>query len=304
MLKKKSRTSVFFSRLGKILFVLLIIGITIFALRFSVNSFKDLEHYRRVHNSAITVTATVTNVESYTDSDGYTDYDSYVTYEVDGVRYENVHYSDNKLSYGEKFQIKVSPEDPGMPLNTLKNSNALALSGCIILFATAVCIYNYAVKSRRSKSQYGTPESEVICKDIQLTVIGRFWRPFSLLISLIMLFLILRYPSFSDMWIYFEIGIAAFWLYTLYSAIRDYRCAQRGEFEVRRDVLFKKKIVSDSDGVDTYRLYYKSNEKTWSTSVSESNYDVAEKGDIVIAVYLPHSKRPIIHYDRHGEVTE
>lgn len=290
--------------LAIILCSILPVFMLVVALSPTIRILTDMEHYQRVYQNPITVTATVTNHDTK-ESDEDTDYLSYISYVVNGVQYKNVTY-ENKNKEAEltpvntQIEVQVSPEDPSRLISDLKSEALELFLWAIILSSIITIAYSFLIKSRRSKEMQNTSDREVIERDMKLTVQSRFFRPLSLLLLVFFVFLLLRYPVILKKEAFIAVAICAvFWLWSMYTTIRDYRYIKNENYEIRRDVLIEKKYIPDSDG-DVYKLKYSSDEKTWTTNTDKKTYEKIKEGDIISAVYLPKKKKPLLHYDING----
>lgn len=266
--------------------------------------FADMEHYLRVWENPVTVSAVVTDHNSY-DDDGDTDYRSYITYIYDDVRYIDFPYEDRDKEadltpLGTEVTVQISPLNPKQQISQLKRSGSRVPFTSILLFASLAGIYILIQKSFRPKHTRGIPDTETIRKDIQAKIRRRFLRPFLLLCWVGYSFLYWRYSISLSQTPLFLAGISgAGWLYCMFATIRDYRCAENDDFELHRDLLVDKQEYED-DGSYTYWLCYQRGDRTWKTKVKADVFSRAKIGDSVVAVYLPGRKKPIVHYDSDG----
>lgn len=88
---------------------------------------KDYNHYLRIKDNAIEVTATVTYHGTRTDSDEEDYYISGISYTVDGIEYKNIQFEKSYryselTEIGEQVTVKVSPENPRILMKDLKSS--------------------------------------------------------------------------------------------------------------------------------------------------------------------------------------
>lgn len=263
-----------------------------------LSPFSDMEHYRQVWQDPISVTATVTDHRSYND-DGDTDYTSYITYSYDGTRYTDYEYEnrDNKedlTPIGTTVTVQISPKDPSRQISQLKSSSNIVPFVLFLLFLGLSSVYSLV--QRQALSYAVLPDTQTICRDIKIKVRSRMARPFFLLCILGYGFLYLRYSVlFGIIPLMISLAAAAGWLFCMFTTIRDYRRADRGDYELRRDVLVDKKDFSDAES-SSYILCYKSGERTWKSSTDFGTYNRAKIGDVTVAVYLPGKKKPIVHY--------
>lgn len=287
-----------------VLAVIMIIPCLIFGLAAVVIPAIHIEHYRRVYQNPLTVTATVTRHASY-DDDGDTDYRSYISYTANGVDYTNISFEDEDTkaeltAVGEQVIVEVSPEDPTALISELKSRGSMLIFTLPICLILLTLLWGAGIKSRRSKTLRGTPDRETIQKDALLTIYGRFSLPGWLLFCVGYLFLYWRYPTAVQTWVAFvAVASGVIWLWCVYAAIRDVKYVKNDAYKLHHDVLIRKEMKSGSDE-NIYKLYYKSAEKTWSRVTSEKYYYAAKEGAAVLAVYLPGKKEPILHYDTDG----
>ncbi len=270
-------------------------------------SFNNLEHYRRVYQDPVTVTATVTKHSVDSDSDGDT-HKSHVTYIVDKVRYVDYTYesksSESMLTpVGQQVEIQVSPEDPSVQINTLKVG---IFGACICLVSVALglaLLYGAVIRRMRSNILYAECRSDAIKRDLRLTVAAREGIPCMSLCLMFLILLYLRYPFvFVDSpLIAVAVIVFVVLLCIFFKTIRDLTRIKNDNYEIRRDILVDKKIESDSEGGDSYVLYYESRGRKWHKTVSVKKYTLAEVGDCITAVYFKKSKKPVLHYNRIGD---
>lgn len=265
----------------------------------------DLEHYRRVYQNPLTVTATVTWHDEYEDSEGGTDYKSYITYTVDDVEYSNIHYettgSEEKLTpLGTTIEVQVSPEDPADLLSELRDGAGLFL--CLPIAGIIAGCWRMLAIRKRSKTGGSTPDRETIRQDALLTVRGRTAPVFFLLLCVIYSVLYLRYSmALGILALFAALVCAVCWLVYFILAIRDANNLKKDNFRLHRDVLINKWVSTNADNDDIYSLTYQSQGRTWKETVPRSSYEKAQIGDTVLAVYLPGKKKPIVYYNSHGE---
>lgn len=305
--KTDSKASIIFAIVVGILLIFAPIMMIISA----VDTLKDMEHYQRVYQDAITVTATVSAHDSYIDeSEDYvtdTDYRSYVSYVVDGKKYSHVEYEDkdtkDKLTpVGTQLELQVSPEDPSVLLISLKSGIVMLIIASFLLSGGLSTVYKTVISNKRSKEIHSTPDRETIQKDMKLSVQAQFGRPFWLLLLAFFIFLCLRYPAVVGNLGMLLVAVSGVcWLIFMCITIRDYKRIKNENYEIRRDVLIEKKCIPDSEG-DTYKLIYRSGEKTWKKTTNKESYEKATEGDTVMSVYLPKKKQPLLHYDINGTV--
>ncbi len=295
-----------------VLYTILIIVavVSLFALGsfivFTVKSILDAEHYCRVYEHPMEVVATVTDYDSYDDDDD-TDYRSYVTYTVDGKTYQNVKFEDKDeigdlTPIGQEVTIEVSPEDPSRLLSSLKNNSHFLIFSAFVLSAVLAGLHKTLVGKKRSDDLIGTPDQDIIIRDMKLTIKSRFSHGFFLLVLLIFIFFNIRYSAvFADVIRIIAVVSGVIWLLCLVKAWREIRLAEKGEFELHRDVLVRKEISNDPDDSYKYRLHYRSGEKQWHHDTNEAKFNLAKEGDTVLTVYLPGKKKPLLHYDTTGD---
>lgn len=271
---------------------------------FVVKPIRAAEHYLQVWKKPVTVTATVTDYDSY-DDDGDTDYRSYISYEYNGVRYQNLKYeaedTKNALTpVGTEVNIKISPEDPSVRIDQLKNDGRglyIGLGLCALILAF---LYNSLQKRRLTKELIGTPDSDTVQRDLKLKILGSggcaFW-PLSAVFYGVAAW---RYSMLLGDGAWVVCGICCLlgvrkWVVT----IRNCRRVESGEFELRHDVLVDKQEYHDTEG-SSYTLYYQNDNRKWKLNTSRKNYERAEIGDTIVAVYLAGNKKPTIHYNHEG----
>ena len=299
---KKRKTSKVVTKIFAVLFV---VAVLVAGFWMVVRGFTALEHYSRVYKNPLVVTATVTSYGTY-DDEGDTDYRSYVSYEVDGKKYEKIRYEDKDYRsdlnpIGTQVELKVSPEDPSSTISSLK-SDTIMLVGFFFVLSIAAALWNIGISNMRSKKNSAIPDTEVLEKDLKLTVLGRFSLAIWILVSVLLFVLVWRYPVIMPRWISVAAVVCLIlWLISVFKAARDIRLINNAEYEIRRDVLIDKNHDS-SDG-DTYELTYKSQDKEWKTTVTKEVYHNTQKGDTVVAVHLPGKEKPLIHYDVSGDAS-
>ena len=272
---------------------------------FVVKPVMNTEHYLQVWQNPVTVTATVTKHDSYEDEDD-TDYESFITYVYDGVKYENMEYEDRDMAddltpIGTELTIQISPKDPTKQIEDLRRSRLLLPLSVALLALLLTAVYSLLQRRKLTKDCRGTPDTDTVQRDLKIKIRSRFLRPFMLLCALGNGLVYWRYAVLQ---VNFALTIGAvcglLWLWNMLTTIRDYRCAENEDFEVRRDVLVDKQESSDSD-TNYYHLIYQSGDRTWKANTSEKNYQKAKIGDVVVAVYLPGKKKPTVHYNHNGD---
>ena len=164
-----------------------------------------------------------------------------------------------------------------------------------------VVVYHELQKRRLSKDLLGTPDSDAVQRDLKIKIIGRMGYVLWLLSALAYVAAYLRYaPVLGNVPLIVAAVCCLFGLGGLRKVLRDYRKVCNQEFEIRRDVLVDKKIETDSEGSDSYRLYYQSGDRKWDTHTTWKNYELINIGDTVVAVYLEGNQKPTLHYDHQG----
>lgn len=265
----------------------------------------DIEHYRQVWQTPVTVTAVVSDHDSY-DDEGDTDYRSYVTYTYNGIRYQNLPYEDKDAEQdltplGTALSLQISPKDPARQISDLKSRGQIVSFSTFFVFLSFSGLYLLLLHRGLTKSCPGTPEAETVQKDLQIKILSRIIRPTLLLCWIGYGLLYWRYSIvLGRLPLILAVASGIGWLFCMYTTVRDYRLAKNGSYTLRRDTLVYKEESTDSEGSTSYTLYYRSEERNWQTSVSLKAYTRATVGDTVLAVYLPDKKKPTLHYDRDG----
>lgn len=264
----------------------------------------SLEHYNRVYQNPLTVTATVTVHDDY-DDEGDTDYRSYISYQAGGRSYSDIQFEDKDTAseltpIGTQLQVQVSPEDPGRLISELEGEGRMLIFSAPMLMYILSGLAGMLIRNRRSRGICGTPDRETIARDLKLTILGRMSHFFWFLIGAGYLTMWWRYPAVYQKKTLIAAAVCGVtWLWCVFRDIRDDAKVRHQEFEVRRDELVQKEYIPDSEG-DTYRLHYRSGERTWSRDVSERYYNSVSEGAKILAVYLPGEKKPSLHYDLDG----
>lgn len=284
--------------------VLVFAGILAFLIVGLVNGVSEAEHYRRVWQDPVEVSATVSAHEAY-DDEGDTDFYIYIDYTVDGVAYNHIRYNsvENKTQLppiGDKIQIQASPEDPRVLLKDLKNNPSLIFCGPMVIFLlTFACAE--LLMLLRSRYLPGQPDQETVVKDLRITLLANGFRPLFLLIALYMFALCWRYPMlYGDKTRGVGLICLAIWVILMVMLVKDLRKVHSGSFTIHRDLLVRKEESTDSDGDPTYTLHFSTADRTWEKRVRAAEYNLAEEGQSVHAVYLEGKKQPTLHYDRFG----
>ncbi len=268
----------------------------------AVTLLLSAEHYVRVYEDPMTVTATVTHYSSY-DDDGTTRYRSYISYTADKTIYKNIKYenessTDRLTPVGKQIQVEISPEDPSTLVADLKNSiyTLLFMMPAASLF---VAVLWKLILTCKKKIRVSTvPEPEIIKRDAKMTLIGGRTVSALLLISLSFVFIGLRYSMVISplLCIIAALIFAVLFLFFLNKTVRNVKYINYDEYEVRHDVLVDKEI-SYTDESCSFLLHYQTNGgDKWSTTVTQSFYYSSNPGDVVISVFLPNKKKPLIHY--------
>jgi len=282
--------------------LLVILGVALFF--FLLQPIRDMEHYRQVWQNPITVTAVVTDHKSYDDDDD-TDYKSFVTYIYDNVCYKDAPYEDRDIQdaltpIGTTVTIQISPRDPSRQIAQLKGNGRMVPLFFTFLFFGLATLCKLAQRCSLTRQSVGILDTETIQSDIKAKIRGRVLRPFLLFCWISYGFLYWQYSVlFGQYLLIAAVVCGAGWLCCMYTTVRDYRCVENGDFEVRRDTLVEKKEQSDSDGT-SYILVYENDERKWNSVVSKANYIRGEVGSTTQAAYLPGKKKPIVHYDPLG----
>ncbi len=285
-----------------ITFILVVIVLSV------VFPIMSLEHYNRVKDNPLVVTATVTSHSEY-DDDGDTKYRSHVSYTVNGVRYTDKEYQDENERHlltprGTQVTIYVSPEKPDVQLQELEqNGRVMYFSPLAVAYFVAY-VWKTIFKYKRSNNVFHVPETETIKKDAKLTIIGNFHLAFWLMLSATYAFCVFRYPTVlkNNIMLCVIAITAIIWIWRVICALHNFSLINKDEFEIRHDVLIKKEIYSGDDS-DTYELTYRSGDKTWKTKTNYRNYNKSKEGDRVISLFLPNRKKPLMHYDSSGDAS-
>jgi len=292
-------------RVIMVIIALVVLGAPLGGLVFGI---AGMEHYMRVCDNPLTVTATVTNHDSY-DDDGTTRYRSYISYTVDGRKYADIHYESEDArsrltAVGETVNVDVSPEKPQLLVSELRSRGTMVYVMIPFMAIPLARLWNTQVCGKRSRRNPGTPDRETISRDLNLTILSRTFPAFCFLVAAGYGLMRLRYGHYAGGFcLWASLGLAVVWLIYLCFAIRNWSAVKRGDFELRRDVLTKKDYIPGDDSPDSYYLYYTSGDKTWKTSVSQKKYEEAVIGATALAVYLPGRKKPVYHYDEAGDAS-
>lgn len=270
-----------------------------------IRPIRFAEHYLQVYQNPVTVTATVTEHESY-DDDGDRDYRSYISYDYNGVHYDDIQYEDcgdreDLTAVGTVVNVQVSPKDPSQRIDRLKGTGKYLYIGFFLTACALAFLYHFLVNSRMSEDCLGTPDMDTVQRDLKLHILGRLWGAFSFLCMVGYGLMYWRYSPLLGKIPLIIAGVCCpLWLWNLLIGIRDYRYVKLGEFQLHRDVLVNKEIKTDSEGSDSYHLYYQSADRKWDTITNEENYQKAQIGSSVLAVYLKGKNKPTLHYDHRG----
>jgi len=280
------------------------LGLSVLTLWLGSRYLNDLEHYRRVYDHPAYVTAVVSDHDSYTRSNGSSSstkrYRSYISYTVNDVTYSDIRYEDKnseeKLTpIGTAVRLSVSPEDPSKLISALKDSGTDILYSIPLLLFSVFSLIYYILNSKRLVLSEVPPEPEVIKADIISSVKHRSWRPGFFFGCLAYIAVYLRYPMIIKSWVlWIAAASAVCWLWCLKNAIRDIYHAKKGNVRLSHAVLASK----GSPGKKKYTtLFFRSADGTsWHTDVTAAKYAAARVGDVVLAVYLPGGKKPVIYY--------
>lgn len=268
---------------------------------------KSLEHYNRVYRDSLRVTATVTKHDSYTD-EGNTEFYAYISYAVGDAQYTNIQYEnkDHKTELtpiGQQVVITVSPEDPAKQTDDLLDARFSSEFATIPLAFLLAIGWQHLLYSKRSKQLTNAPDQEVLTRDLRLTIYGRFFLVFGLVLVVLIGGLWLRYPTVIDLWAKYTVaGCGIIWLYCLISAIRSLNAVKYQQYRIHRDVLVKKTETYDAEDGCSYQLEFQSDCGTrWSRHVTEALYKTMQEGKTVLAIYLPGKKGPVLHYNIWGD---
>jgi hypothetical protein len=291
--------------LGFVVALVVLVAIAVAMGVFLMKPIQASEHYLQVWKNPVTVTATVTDYDSY-DDDGDTDYKSFISYDYNGVHYENIQYEnrddrEDLTPLGTQLSIMVSSKDPSKSIEQLKKTGKNLNLGMGMVALILAAVYHGLQKRRLSKDLLGTPDADTVQRDLKIKIIGRMGYVFWLLSALVYGVAYLRYSMvLGNIPLIVAVVCCVFGLGGLKNVIGDNRKTSNKEFQVSRDVLVDKQISTDSDGGDTYRLYYESGDRKWDTGTSKKNYYQVSVGDTVVAVYLEGNKKPTLHYDHQG----
>lgn len=256
----------------------------------AIGTFRDAEHYARVCDQPLTVTATVTDITA-TEDDGDTVYRVYVSYTVDGQFYDGIEYMETKAftrlpGRGTSVKLQVSPEDPEETLNgLLDTASGLPVAVCYLALAVGA-LWGWVVRSRRSKGILHAPDEETIQADLRLTVIGRrslaYWPAAALGVGAV----VMRYPFIGNETIWYVlVGVSlVIWLLCLLWARRDLQAVSEQEYKVKRRSEPQRNTVVRTG-----------NREPWETTPK------ADGKRITLEVYLGKKGKPVLRYNANGD---
>lgn len=284
--------------------VIACIGAFFVLVGFAATCVENLEHYNRVYQNPMTVTATVIRHDKYEDEDG-TDYRSYIFYTANGtsysnIRFENKNHASDLTPIGTQLPVQVSPENPACLISELKSEGNMLIFWVPFLTFLCACLPGFLINRMRSRGVRGTPEMETLMHDLYLTIWGRISGFFWILLCVIFFGMCWRYPAvYQNKTLGVGTVCGVIWLLCMLRNIRDTVRVRNQHFQLCWDQLVKKEYIPDSDG-DVYRLYYQSGEKTWDQNVSKKHYESVCEGSRIPAVYFIGKKKPVLHYDYEG----
>ena len=268
---------------------------------------RSCEDYARVYDHPLHAVATVHRHDSYLDSDDDKRYTSFIKYEVSGQFYSNIEYQDTTdssklLPIGKRIEVTLNPEKPGQLMKDIAEPVMAVIPGlfCLLIFSF---IAGTLRRRRLTREMHASVDRDTAARDLHIAIRSRTFRPFWLGGTLYLSFLILRYPMVFHK--FFGVAVGAcflFWIYCMYTTIRDSLYVYRDQFYMQRDVLIEKKVTKDSDGDPEYRLYYRGAKHSWEKAVTYDAFRSTPEGHTLQAVYLPNKKHPTIHYNNGNAV--
>ena len=266
---------------------------------------QALEHMARVRENPVEVTAVVTHHREL-ESDDDVDYYSYICYEAEGVFYEDIRYESKSYRQdltpvGTVVTVQVSPEDPGTLLSELQghgNSILYTIPFWNLLFSLWV---GYLIRLGRSKGLGSTPDQDTIRQDLRLTILARSSRLFFMWVAVGYACVGVKFRGLVEDWVLPGAAVCAvICAVLLRNSFKDLNRIREGNYQLHRDELVEKNFVEDSEG-DTYTLIYRSGENIWTKATNKRHFDSVTEGSVVLAVYLPGTKKPVMHYDLDGD---
>ena len=285
--------------------VLAAVALILFFIYGLIKPVQALEHMARVRENPMEVTATVTHHREF-ESDDDVDYYSYICYQAEGVFYEDIRYETethpkNLTPVGNVLTVQVSPEDPGTLLSALQghgNSILYPIPLWTLFFTLWV---GYLIRLGRSKALGSTPDQETIRQDLRLTILARSSRLFFMWVAVGYACVGAKFQGLVEGWALPAAAVCAVICAALLrKSFQDMNCVRDGNYQLHRDELVEKTFVEDSEG-DTYTLVYRSGKDYWTKTTNRRYFDSVTEGSVVLAVYLPGTKKPVMHYDLDGD---
>lgn len=263
--------------------------------------------YSRYMEDPIYVDAVVTEYEEYWDSDeGGNVYEVYVSYTIDNETFPRVYYlqensKEELVAIGEHLSLIVDPQDHG---KLYKNAmNAFMIISVDVIFCMLIAAFLRDFRRRHlTAGLQSSVETAALEKDLHIIIRGRVARVLWLLLTILFGGFRLAFPLlFGKGYMIAAAVTGVFWLITMTNALIATYKVRHGMYTVHIDQLVKKDTGTDSDGAPVYRLYYESGSRRWDSSVSQAEYQRANVGATVVAVYLQGCSRPIMHYNHLGK---
>lgn len=256
------------------------------------------DHYLDIYDRAVTLEATVVNVEEDYDPEDGTEYDTIIGYTYQGKYYERIHssYSTYKKAashMGEKVMIQIDPEEPQNTLKAIRSDCAIfGCFGVIFLIAfVAVCCGPFRLRYVQS---YGWNRS-AIEMDIPIVLRHNYRFLSCFLPSAVGFFLLWRYREFAAVFIWvFNSILLLIGLIILGVYLHKRKLIKEGRYTIRQDTLIRKTTTYDSDDGTTYYFEFENGGGTWKKSVKAKLYDAMQEGDVMDAVYLEGTKLPLL----------
>ena len=255
----------------------------------------------------IYVDAVVTEHVEYWDSDeGGNVCEVYVSYTIDNETFPHVYYlrensKEELVAIGEHLSLIVDPQDHGKLYKNAMNSFMIISADVIFCVMIAAFLRDFRRRHLTTGLQ-SSVETAALEKDLHIIIRGRMARVLWLLLTILFGGFRLAFPLlFGKGYMIAAAVTGVFWLIAMTNALIATYKVRHGMYTVHIDQLVKKDTATDSDGDPVYRLHYESGNRRWDSSVSQAEYQRANVGSTVVAVYLHGCSYPILHYNHLGK---
>lgn len=283
------------TRLRKFLAFLLFVVGAIYAVFAVMLAVESLEHYARVYQNPLTVTARVT--AHVKDGD---EYQSLLSYTADGTTYSDIEFEEKEeildlTPVGTIVTIQVSPEDPAQTIADL-----LSFCGSGIMISAVVCcllagtVWKWVLRRFLSKEKNVIPETEILERDLRLTILSRKAPIAWMVLGGLQIAVWVYYLGvFSADKLIFPAICIVIGVLCLVSVFRKLRLVNEPRYRLEKHMLIRKEQAYGNK----YRLVFKGNNgQEWSKIVKEKEYLSVRTGSTILTVHLPGKAEPVLRY--------